>query len=178
MANLIVTDNSYLELALKQLCFNCNAQSDLLIIDLDSFHSLNDMMDLIRARNVNDDVRVCLLGACSVIFKVLIRYKPIRVNEGFNSFKYKITNSRFSTLLEIKLYIESICKMSMFSNRQQQCLYALKTYREVNGISKATGLAVKTVYTIIRCAGEKINLTSLLQVRQFVSSNYSVLNER
>ena len=81
-------------------------------------------------------------------------------------------------LFEIKAFMADVSRMSMFTDRQRQCLYALKFFGEINAASKVTGLSEKAMYSIIRSAGDKVNLTSLHHVRQFVSSNYNVLNER
>lgn len=178
MANLIISDNEYLKLGLETLGASQGVDSNLLLVDLDSFHCLSDILQSIRQQKICDDIKVCFFGGDSVNFRVLNKFKPVESNIDLSKVRKLISSRRFSTLFEIKAFIADVSRMSMFTDRQRQCLYALRFSGEINTASRVTGLSEKAIYSIIRSAGDKVNLTSLLLVRQFLSSNYNILNER
>lgn len=178
MANLIITDNEYLKLGLENLCASQSVESNLLLVDLDSFHCLNDILQSIRQQKICDDIKVCFFGGDSVNFRVLNKFKPVESKNNLGKVKELISSRRFPALFEIKSFMADVSRMSIFTDRQRQCLYALRFFGEINTASRVTGLSEKSMYSVIRSAGDKVNLTSLLHVRQFLSSNYNVSNER
>lgn len=178
MSILAITDNAYFKLGLENLCVSQSFDLKLLVVDLDSFNCLSDILKSIRQQKICDDIKVCFFGGDSVNFRVLNKFKPLKSNNDLHKVRGLISNRKFPALFEIKAFMTDISRMSMFTDRQRQCLYALKFYGEINAASKATGLSKKTMYSIIRSAGDKVHLTTLLHVRQFLSSNYNVLNER
>lgn len=171
MPNLIVTDNFYLEVALKNFLIEKKHGSDLLFVDLDSFHSLCDMLKSIKHIMIDDSVKVCLIGTDSVNYNVLSCFNPISINVNLKDLKSAIYNCKFSTLSEINIFIAGLSESSIFSQREVQCLLTLKMYGDINLSSRVVGLPEKTMYRIVSNAGKKINLTRLLQVRRFLSCN-------
>ncbi len=65
----------------------------------------------------------------------------------------------------------------MLTFQEKRTLFALLDTNDTRTAAVKIDLSPKTVYTYTRNIGQKLNLSSLLQVRQFIFSEYSVESE-
>ncbi|MDH6631307.1 UNVERIFIED_ORG: hypothetical protein M2355_000598 [Lelliottia amnigena] len=178
MSDLILTKNIFLKKGMDSLSPAFQSKVRLIIIDLDSFQSLNDIINALRNERITIDLNVCLLGSGCIKFKMLNAFCPIALNKPLSQIKAAFSTRRFHKVSELVSYIYSLERLSMLTNRERQCLLAFQKGGEINVASARMNLAEKTMYTVLRNVGNKINLATLLQIREFLSCNSFVSNER
>lgn len=178
MSDLILTKNAFLKKGIESLNPAFRSREGIIFIDLDSFHSLNDILGALREEQVTIDRNVCLIGSGCIKFKILNALEPLALNESLNQIKTVYSTRRSHKVSELVTYIDSIKHLSMLTNKERQCLLAFQKGGGVNVASVRMNLAEKTMYTVLRNIGNKINLATLLQIREFLSSNSFVSNER
>jgi DNA-binding NarL/FixJ family response regulator len=65
----------------------------------------------------------------------------------------------------------------MLTAQEKRTLFALLDTGDTNAAARQIYLSPKTVYTYTRNIGMKLNLSSILQVRQFIFSEFTVDTE-
>lgn len=178
MSDLILTKNVFLKKGIESLNPAFRSNEGVIFIDLDSFQSLNDILNALNNERVTLDRNVCVIGSCCIKFKILNAFSPIALNESLKQIITVFSTRRLYKASELATYIDSIERLSMLTNKERQCLLAFQKEGEVNVASVRMNLAEKTMYTVLRNVGNKINLATLLQLREFLSSNSFVSNER
>lgn len=122
--------------------------------------------------------RVCFIGVNGILFEIFGPLKPLSADEPLVTLKQAFLTRQFTLLKDAINFVEDIQRLSMLTNRQKQCLKALKVYGDVHAASRYIGLSEKTVYKLIANAGVKLNLYGLIKVKRFVHNNKIVSNER
>lgn len=178
MSDLILTKNLFLKNGVESLKLTYGFRTRFVFIDLDSYHSLGDILNALRNEKIVEDFNVCLIGTCCVNYKILKSFEPIALSAPISRIKTVFSTRRFHKVSELVRYIYSVERLSMLTSRERQCLLAFQKGGNVNVASTRMRLAEKTIYTVLRNAGNKINLNRLLQMREFLSTNSYVLNER
>ena len=178
MSDFILTKNFFLNSGIESLKLTSGFKKRFVFIDLDSFQSLSDLLDALRNEWFTEDLNVCLIGSGCVKYKVLNKFEPISLNNSINKIKTIFSTRKFHKVSELVSYINSVERLSMLSRREQQCLLAFQKDGNVNISSVRMNISEKTIYAVLRNAGNKMNLKRLLQIREFLSSNSFVLNER
>ncbi|PNF13466.1 hypothetical protein A6J71_00010 [Enterobacter cancerogenus] len=178
MSDLILTKNFFLKYGLESLNLTLGFRTGFIFIDLDSFHSLKDVLEALRSEEIRDNLNICLVGSGSVNYKVLNVFNPIALRESVVEIRNIFSTRKFHKLSELVRYIYSIERLSMLTNRERESVLIFKKAGSVNVVSKHMKLTEKTMYTLLRSACNKINLKRLIQLRKFLSSNSFVSNER
>lgn len=178
MSDFILTNNLFLKSGIECLKLTSGFKNRFVFIDLDSFQSLSDLLDALRNEEFTEDINVFLIGSGCLKYKLLHDFEPIALNCSIDQIKTIFSIRKFHKLCELVRYICSIERLSMLSSRERQCLLEFQKDDNVNIASKRMKISEKTLYALLRNAGNKINLNRLVQIREFLSSISFVLNER
>ena len=170
MSTLIHTHNAYLKIALQNLVSSTHIRENIIFIDLRSFRGLTDILELLNSGIVRADARVCLIGYGCINVLLLRAFKPLRMDESVNQIRTWIVSGCLPKAGDISAFIISIQKLAMMSEREWAFLMALKNDANIKTTSIRLGVSEKITYATIRNAGNKINLTKLIRVREFLSS--------
>ena len=165
---LIISNNSYLKLALTWQLQRWPVKQKTIFVDVNSFERLIKMVLDLNEAGVSNDDRICFIGRSCTNFLILSPFNPVSLRQPMYRLKSAFLQGILPRYSEVKKLITSHQKLSMMSLRQQMCLDALKKYGEIERASSLTGLPKKTFYSIIRTAGFKLNLQSLRQLREFI----------
>lgn len=126
MSDLILTKNAFLKKGIENLNPAFRPMEELIFIDLDSFYSLNDILNALRNKRITLDHNVCLIGSGCIKFKILNAFSPVALNEPLKKIKTVFSTRRLHTVCELATYIDSIERLSMLTNKERQCLLAFQ----------------------------------------------------
>ncbi|WP_148873110.1 hypothetical protein [Serratia marcescens] len=177
MSHLILTKDIYLYSALSALLLPLSVNRKICIIDIESYRSLRMIYRLLSRDNLINEHRVIFIGGANVSSKVLEPLVTVYRKSGFTEFYRQLTEGRTCSLESSLNHIEKCLNLHMLTRRERRVLYAIRDANDTRAAAKMSYLSTSTFYAYSRRIGEKLNLKSILHVRQFIFSEF-VLKER
>ena len=172
MAVTVLTNNSYLRIGIKELMRNSNLVDDVIVLDLDSFNSLYELIGELEVLRLPKNKRLTYVGSKSIIFRLMDKLNPIPVSESLLRIKNDISAIKLSTFKELKEMVNQYHQLSLLTVRERQCLHALCQEENILRSAKLTNMTEKTFYTMVRNVTSKLNLQGLFQLRVFLSKEF------
>lgn len=172
MSHMILTKDIFLRNALSVMLQQAPATRKLCLIDIESFSSLGSIYRLLKRKNLSDGHRLIFIGGKDVSSRVLEPLVTIYRKSCFVEFRWQLVNGRTHTIDYALNHIANCRNLSMLTEKEKKTLFALLGTDDIEGASRKIFLSPKTIYTYTRNIGQKLNLKSILHVRQFVFSEF------
>ena len=113
-----------------------------------------------------------LIGGKDVSSRVLEPLVTIYRKSCFMEFRKQLTGGRTYSSEYALNHIARCRSLSMLSEQEKKTLFALLDTDDTVAAARKIYLSPKTVYTYTNNIGQKLNLNSILQVRQFIHSEF------
>lgn len=172
MPHMILTKDVFLNKALSAILQQVSPGRKICIVDIESFRSLGAIFRLLKRKKLTDKHRLIFIGGKDVSSRVLEPLVTICRKSCFMEFRKQLT-SGMTHSTEYALNNIAHCRsLSMLSVQEKKTLFALLETDDTRAAARKIYLSPKTVYTYTGRIGQKLNLSSILQVRQFIFSEF------
>ncbi|WP_146050864.1 hypothetical protein [Citrobacter amalonaticus] len=170
MSNLILTKDVYLFKALSMMLNYVPADRTVCLIDIESFTSLGAIYRRLQRKRLTENHRLIFIGGKDVSSRVLEPLVTIYRKSSFINFRWQLTSGQTYSPEYALAHIAKCINLHMLTLRERKALYALRDTDDIRTAANMISLSPKTIYSYSRKIGEKLNLDSMLHVRQFISS--------
>lgn len=172
MSHIILTNDYYLKTALSVILQQASAERKLCIVDIQSFSSLGVIFRLLKKKDLTEQHRLIFIGGTNVSSRVLEPLVTIYRKSCFIEFRQQLTEGRTHSLEYSLNHISHCRNLDMLSVIERKTLSALHDTNDASLAAEKLCLRSKTIYYYAHNIGAKRNLSSLMQVRQFVRSEF------
>jgi len=177
MPHVILTKDSFLHKALSALIQEIPVSRKVCVIDIESYRSLAMIHRRLIKKNLTLSHRLIFIGGKDVNSRVLEPLVTINRKSCLTTFRQQLIYGQTNQLEYAINHIVRCQSLKMLTFQEKRTLFALLDTNDTRTAAVKIDLSPKTVYTYTRNIGQKLNLSSLLQVRQFIFSEYSVESE-
>lgn len=170
MTLMVITTNSFLELAFHALHEEAGHDEPLCIIDVSSFRSLGQMLNEIQKVQLSSACTVLLLGGNNICSKVLLPLPVCPRDTPVAVLREKMhTGEHINAVLE-KIYA---CRaLDALSWRERGLARLLITKKTVRAVTRMTGWNEKRLQNRTGSAAKKLNLRSGKEFLLFLSREF------
>lgn len=169
MDNTILTRNVFIAAAFQQIMDEYRCEN-ICIVDIDSYRSLNEVLQVMKGANLNLNQQVYFLKGISIFSKILVSITAFHVLDSPLHIKRVILAGRAPRYAVVAKYIRTYRKLSMMTHKEKQIAQALVRYQDVSSMAHALNANHKTIYSRVRVMAIKLNLRNIGQVRKFIIS--------
>ncbi|MCK7310401.1 hypothetical protein [Enterobacter quasiroggenkampii] len=175
MKNIILTRNVFICHAFQEILneYKCK---DICVVDIDSYHSLHELLQVMKDANLYRDQKVYFLKGISVLSKILVSITAFHVLDSLLRLKKVIRTARVPNYAFAVKYIRSYTKLSMMTDKEKLIAQKLLNYRDVTSMARAMKLNHKTLYSRVRIMAIKLNLRDVGQMRKFICCEMAAIN--
>ncbi len=172
MPHIILTKNVYLKKALSVILEQVSPARKLCIVDIESYRSLGAIFRLLKRKKLTDKHGLIFIGGKDVSSRVLEPLVTIYRKSCFMDFRKQLNDGRTHSPQYALNHIACCRDLSLLSGQEKKTLFALRDTDDTLAIARNIHLSPKTVYTYTSKIRQKFNLSSILQVRQFIFSEF------
>ncbi|HCH0659867.1 TPA: hypothetical protein NKO55_004486 [Enterobacter asburiae] len=160
--------------ALSVILLQASPSRKVCIVDIESFRSLGAIYNLLKRKKLSENHQVIFIGGKNVSSRVLEPLVTVYRKSCFFEFRKQLTIGRMHSP-EYALYHISRCRnLCMLSTQEKKTLFALLDTEDTYAAARKIYLSPKTIYTYTNNIGHKLNLDSILQVRQFIHAEFEL----
>lgn len=165
-----MTKNTYLRFAFLNLIENQAIIRKCLIVDIDSYSSLSEMIS--ELDSIYDDYIICyMIKGAGLNSKILSRFTSLSIktplseisqlfNKQTGMYKYIIVNE-----------ILNCISLAALTKEEKQSVKIISKARNIPSTAKILNLNPKTVGSRVRSAMIKLNLRNVNELRKFIIAN-------
>ncbi|QLV15281.1 LuxR C-terminal-related transcriptional regulator [Enterobacter roggenkampii] len=172
MPHMILTKDVFLNKALSAILQQASLSRKVCIVDIESFRSLGAIFNLLKRKKLTEKHEMIFIGGKDVSSRVLEPLVTIYRKSCFMEFRKQLTGGRTYSSEYVLNHIARCRSLSMLSEQEKKTLFALLDTDDTVAAARKIYLSPKTVYTYTNNIGQKLNLNSILQVRQFIHSEF------
>ena len=173
MPHVILTKDSFLNSALSELLQEVPPNRKVCFVDIESYRSLSVIYRRLTRKNLTLSHRLIFIGGKDVSSKVLEPLVTVYRKSSLMEFRRQLIHGRTNRLEYAVNHIARCRSLVMLTAQEKRTLIALLETDDTNAAARRIYLSQKTVYTYTRSIGMKLNLSSILQVRQFIFSEFT-----
>ncbi|MGU3412528.1 LuxR C-terminal-related transcriptional regulator [Enterobacteriaceae bacterium C34A] len=173
MPHMILTKDVYLNKALSVILQQSSVDRRVCIVDIESFRSLGAILRVLKRKKLTEEQRLIFIGGKDVSSRVLEPLVTINRKSCYTEFRKQITDGRVCSPENTLNYIARFRSLSILSVRERKTLFALIEIYDTKEVAGKIQLSPKSVYGYISNIGKKLNLSSIIQVRQFIFSEFT-----
>lgn len=174
MSHMILTKDNFLNTALSVILQQIPASSKVCVIDIESFRSLGAIFRLLKKKKLTEKHRLIFIGGNGVSSRVLEPLVALHRKSCFMEFRKQLTDGRAHSPEYVLNHIARCRSLSMLSVQEKKTFIALLNTDDTWSAAREINLSPKTVYTYASKIGQKLKLSSILQVRQFIFSEFTL----
>ncbi|STB59401.1 Bacterial regulatory proteins, luxR family [Citrobacter freundii] len=174
MPHMILTKDVFLNKALSVILQQVSPARKLCIVDIESYRSLGAIVRLLKRKKLTERHRLIFIGGRDVSSRVLEPLVTLCRKSCFMTFRKQLTDGRTHSPENTLKYIARCRSLSMLTAQEKRTLFALLDTGDTWAAARKIYLSPKTVYTYTSNIGQKLNLRSILQVRQFIFSEFAL----
>lgn len=174
MPHMILTKDVFLNKALSVILQQASPSRKVCIVDIESFRSLGAIYNLLKRKKLTDKHQVIFIAGKDVSSRVLEPIVTIYRKSCFVEFRRQLISGRMHSPEYVLNHISRCRSLSMLSDQEKKTLFALLDTDDAIAAAKKIHLSPKTIYTYTNNIGQKLNLNSILQVRQFINSEFKL----
>ncbi|EPF2241837.1 hypothetical protein ACSP9K_000169 [Citrobacter werkmanii] len=171
MGHTISTSNYYLAIALQDIIKELRCGQNICIIDLNCCLCLNDLFDIVSQCS-NDGALIYLIGGQGIYSELLGCFDVIDMNESINAIQMFIRRRKGVSPVQLNRYIVSCLALDKLSKSQIH-ISILSGKMKISSVGEVVNLSVASVHNQIRISARKMNFSSLLRFRYFISKEFS-----
>lgn len=175
MGNTILTRNVFVEIALQELLNTCSCKN-ICVVDIDSYHSLTELLQAMQDSGLKPDQKIYLLNGVSVYSKMLTPVAAFHLCDSPAHIKDVMVKEKTCDYAYVTKHIMRFRGLSMMTLKEKKIAYALVAYKDVPSMARAMDSNHKTIYSRVRIMADKLNLRDIGQVRKFILSEVSAAN--
>lgn len=172
MPHIILTKDVFLNKALSVILQQASPSRKVCVVDIESFRSLGAISNLLKRKKLTEKHEMIFIGGKDVSSRVLEPLVTIYRKSCFMDFRKQLTGGRTYSSEYALNHIARCRSLSMLSEQEKKTLFALLDTDDTVAAARKIYLSPKTVYTYTNNIGQKLNLNSILQVRQFIHSEF------
>ncbi|WP_181012942.1 LuxR C-terminal-related transcriptional regulator [Citrobacter amalonaticus] len=172
MPHIILTKDVFFNNALSVILQQVPASRKVCVIDIESFRSLGSIFRLLKRNKLIEKHRLIFIGGKDVSSRVLEPIVTIYRKSCFMEFRKQLTDGRTHSPEYALNHIARYRSLSILSVQEKKTLFALLDTDDTWAAARKIYLSPKTVYSYTSRIGQKLNLSSILQVRQFIFSEF------
>lgn len=176
MKNVILSRNVFILVAFQEILTECNCKNTC-IVDIDSYHSLHEILQVMMSLNLKQDHKLFFLKGNSVISKILVSITGLHILDSLSRLREVILTGRAPNYAFVVKYILSYKKLSMMTHKEKQIAQDLVKYRDIPSMASAVNTNRKTIYSRLRVMTIKLKLRDIAQVRQFIFAEMLAVNK-
>ncbi|MDA8491790.1 helix-turn-helix transcriptional regulator [Kluyvera sp. Awk 3] len=169
MENIILSKNAFITCAFRQIFKECDCK-DVCVVDIDSYGSLNELLNNMKKGKLSVNQKVYFLKGNSVLSNMLVSITAFHVLDSLAHIRKVILTGIAPCYVFVGRYINGLRELSVLTHREKQIVYALVNYKDVSSIARAMNANHKTIYSRVRKIAIKLNLRDIGQVRKFIFS--------
>lgn len=177
MPHIILTKDVYLKKALSVILQQVPADRKLCIIDIESFRSLGAIFNILKRKLSTDNRQLIFIGGKNVSSRVLEPLVTLYRKSSFIDFRRQLISGRTYSLEYALNHIAGCRNLSMLTRKEKKAIFALLDTDDIQTAAVKINLSPKTIYTYTYKIGIKMNLCSILQLRQFIYSEFKLDKE-
>ena len=177
MPHMILTKDVFLHNALSSILEHISPARRVCVVDIESFRNLGVIYRLLKRKKLTEKHRLIFIGGKDVSSRVLEPLVTIYRKSCFMTFRKQLTDGRTHSPEYALKYIARCRSLSMLSVQEKKTLFALLETGDTCAAARKIYLSPKTVYTYASNIGQKLNLRSILQVKQFIFSELILESE-
>jgi len=167
MENVILTRNVFIASAFREILHECRCKNTC-VVDIDSYHSLREVLRVIKDADLNQNQRMFIIKGISVFSQTLTSIAAVNILDSLSHIKHVFLKGRVPNYAFVVKYIREHSKLSMMTHKEKELAYALMKYNDVSSMSHAMNSNHKTMYSRMRVMAMKLNLRDIAQVRKFI----------
>ncbi|EFE08760.1 hypothetical protein [Citrobacter youngae] len=171
MRHTVSTSNYYLAIALLDIIKEVRCRQNICIIDLNCCLSLNDLFNTVSQCG-NDGTLIYLIGGQGIYSELLGCFDMIDMSESINAIQMFIQSSKGVSPAQLNRYIVSCLALDKLSKSQIH-ISILSGKMKISSVGELVNLSVASVHNQIRISASKMNFSSLLRFRYFISKEFS-----
>lgn len=173
MPHVILTKDLFLNSALTLILKEVPATRKVCVVDIESYRSLGVIYRRLKRKSLTPGHRLIFIGGKDVSSRILEPLVTIYRKSCLVEFRRQIIFGRTYTAEYALNHIGQCRSLSMLTAQEKRTLFALLDTDDTRAAARKIYLSPKTVYTYAYNIGQKLNLSSILQVRQFISSEFA-----
>jgi DNA-binding NarL/FixJ family response regulator len=177
MPHVILTKDSFLKTALSELLLEVPDSRKVCVVDIESYRSLGVIYRRLIRKNLPLSHRLIFIGGKDVNSRILEPLVTVYRKSCLKAFRWQLIHGRTNRPEYAVNHIARCRSLCMLTAQEKRTLFALLDTGDTNAAARQIYLSPKTVYTYTRNIGMKLNLSSILQVRQFIFSEFTVDTE-
>lgn len=174
MPHMILTKDVFLNKALSVILEQVSPARKVCVVDIESFRSLGVIVRLLKRKKITEKHRLIFIGGRNVSSRVLEPLVTIYRKSCFMTFRKQLSDGKTHSLENTLNYIARCRNLSMLTLQEKKTLFALLDTGDTWAAARKIYLSPKTVYTYTNNIGQKLNLRSILQVRQFIHAEFEL----
>lgn len=177
MPYMILTKDVFLSKALYVILQQAPPSRKVCIVDIESFRSLGAIFNLLKRKKLSEKYQVIFIGGKDVSSRVLEPLVTIYRKSCFKDFRKQLIDGRMHSPEYVLNHIGRCRSLSMLSAQEKKTFFALLDTDDTYTAASKICLSPKTIYTYTNNIGHKLNLNSILQVRQFIYAEFGLGKE-
>ncbi|MCU6154368.1 hypothetical protein KWH84_00870 [Enterobacter hormaechei] len=160
--------NTALSVILQQV----SHASKICVVDIESFRSLGAIFRLLKRRKLTDNHRLIFIGGKDITSRILVPLVTINRKSCFLEFRKQLAEGKtFSSEYSLR-HITRFRSLNLLTAQEKRTLFTLLDTGDIRAAARKIYLSPKTVYTYTSYIGQKLNLSSALQVRLFIFTEF------
>lgn len=172
MSHLIYTRDIFFHEALCCLVNSISCRKPLCIIDIDTFTGLREISLILQEKSVSERYRVILVGGKNVTSRILEPLVTLNRKSSLSEFRSQLAKGLTLCPDYILVYFIRCLHLKMLTSAERRVFRALTKTNDIYAASGIACLSAKTCYSHSRSIGEKLNLSTILQLRQFIFNDF------
>jgi len=174
MPHMILTKDVFLNKTLSVILEQVFPTRKVCVVDIESFRRLGAIVRLLKRKKLTEKHRLIFIGGKNVSSRVLEPLVTICRKSSFVEFRKQLTGGRTHSPEYALNHIARCRNLSMLTIKEKKTIFALLDTDDASAAAKKIHLLPKTIYTYTNNIGQKLNLNSILQVRQFINSEFKL----
>lgn len=176
--NTIITKNTYLRYGFLHLIESISISRELLILDIDSYPSLSEMIVELNLIN-NDSMQCYIIKGEGLNSKLLTHITSFSINSTLREIIKSLKQESPILCNIIISEIESFLSLNMLSEAQRKTAISLAKTRSVPSSAKILKINTKTAGSRVRAIIAKMKLESINDIRKFIiTNNLGIIKEK
>lgn len=171
---MILTKDVFLNRSLSVILQQIPADRRVCVVDIESYRNLGAIFRLLKRKKLTENYRLIFIGGKDISSKVLEPLVTIYRKSCFMDYQKQLTGGRSHSPEYALNHIARCRSLCMLSVQEKKTLFALLETDDTWAAARKIYLSPKTVYTYTGKIGQKLNLRSILQVRQFIFSEFAL----
>ncbi|SHI14976.1 hypothetical protein SAMN05428958_1225 [Pantoea sesami] len=168
--NTIITKNTYLRYGFLHLIESISISRELLILDIDSYPSLSEMIVELNLIN-NDSMQCYIIKGEGLNSKLLTHITSFSINSTLREIIKSLKQESPILCNIIISEIQSFLALNMLSEAQRKTAISLAKTRSVSSSAKILKINTKTAGSRVRAIIAKMKLESINDIRKFIITN-------